>query len=163
VYTQHPQWEPVHDQKIEALHSIVSEAGGAQILIEYEFISDAERICQAFKSVARLAEPAGLAAFKSGAKQIGLAHPKSLAYGTDGLHTNCHTLVRFAHGWNFTQRLQMLERIGPMRQRQINSGQVVQIFDIIAIDTLDEDCIIRHETKREVQDILLEAMERRRK
>lgn len=162
VYTQHPAWEPVHDQKIEALKSIVSEAGGAQILIAYAFNSDADRICQAFKSVARLAEPAGLAAFKTGAKQLGLAHPKSLAYGTDGLHTNCHTLVRFGHGWNLTERIQMLERIGPMRQRQIGSGQVVQVFDLIAVDTLDEDCILRHETKREVQDLLLEAMERRK-
>ena len=161
VYTQHPAWGAVHDEKIEALKSIVSEAGGAQILVAYEFISDADRICKAFKSVARLAEPAGLDAFKRGAKQIGIAHPKSLSYGTDGLHTNCHTLVRFGHGWNFTQRIQMLERIGPMRQLQIKSGQVVQVYDIIAVDTLDEDAILRHETKREVMDLLLEAMKRR--
>lgn len=161
VYTKHPAWEPVHDQKIEALKSIVSEAGGAQILVAYEFISDADRIVQAFKSVARLAEPAGLAAFKAGAKQIGIAHPKSLSYGTDGLHTNCHTLVRFGHGWNLTQRIQMLERIGPMRQLQIKSGQVVQVYDIIAVDTLDEDAIMRHESKREVMDLLLDAMKRR--
>jgi len=162
VYTQHPSWEAVHDEKLEALKSIVSEAGGAQILLAYEFISDADRICKAFKSVARLAEPAGLAAFKAGAKQIGIAHPKSLSYGTDGLHTNCHTLVRFGHGWNLTQRLQMLERIGPMRQLQINSGQVVQVYDIIAVDTLDEDAILRHESKREVMDLLLDAMKRRK-
>jgi len=162
VYTKHPAWEPVHDQKIEALKSIVAEAGGAQILVAYEFISDADRICKAFKSVAKLADRDGLAEFKSGVKQIGLAHPKSLAYGTDGLHHNCYTLVRFGHGWNLTQRIQMLERIGPMRQLQIHSGQVVQVYDIICLQTLDEECILRHETKREVMDLLLEAMKRRK-
>jgi len=56
----------------------------------------------------------------------------------------------------------MLERIGPMRQLQINSGQVVQVYDIIAVDTLDEDAILRHESKREVMDLLLSAMKRRK-
>ena len=161
VYTQHPAWKAVHDEKIEALKSIVAEAGGSQILVAYEFISDADRICSAFKSVARLADPSGLAAFKAGTLQIGLAHPKSLAYGTDGLHHNCYTLVRFGHGWNLTQRIQMLERIGPMRQLQGGYDRVVMVYDLIAVDTLDEDAILRHESKREVQDLLLEAMKRR--
>jgi SNF2 family DNA or RNA helicase len=47
--------------------------------------------------------------------------------------------------------------------RQLQSGydRPVFIYDIVAADTVDELVIARHETKREVQDLLLEAMKRR--
>jgi SNF2 family DNA or RNA helicase len=37
----------------------------------------------------------------------------------------------------------------------------VFIYHIIARDTIDEDVMLRRETKREVQDILLDAMKRK--
>jgi SNF2 family DNA or RNA helicase len=37
----------------------------------------------------------------------------------------------------------------------------VFIYHIIARDTIDEDVMLRRETKREVQDILLESMKRK--
>jgi len=160
VYTEHPAWSEVHREKIEALESIVSESGSASILVAYEFLSDRDRIKKTFPDAVYLAEAAGLAAFKSGAAQIGIAHAGSLGYGTDGLQNACHTLVRFAHGWNLGQRLQMLERIGPMRQLQAGFNRVVQVYNIICENTLDEDVIARDDSKCSVQDALLAAMKR---
>jgi len=72
-----------------------------------------------------------------------------------------NTLVFFGHNWNLEERLQIIERIGPVRQKQAGHNRPVFIHNIIARDTVDEMVIERVETKREVQDILLAAMKRK--
>lgn len=162
IYTEHPKWEAVHDEKIEAMRSVISECGGAPVLVAYEFQSDRDRIVKAFgKDVALLATKDGLAAFKAGDKSIGLAHPKSMGHGIDGLQYVTNILIRFGHNWHLGQRIQMLERIGPMRQFGAGFNRPVFVYDLITLDTLDEDVLARHEGKITVQDALLAAMKRR--
>ena len=162
VYTQYPQWAPIHDSKLEALESILAESGGSPLLVAYSFKSDLARIKAAFPQAVELSTPTGMASFKSGNAAIGLAHPKSMGHGIDGLQNVCNTLVRFGHDWDLGSRLQMLERIGPMRQMQAGLDRPVWVYDIVAEDTLDEDVIAAHVAKRSVQDALLAAMNRRR-
>lgn len=71
-------------------------------------------------------------------------------------------LVYFSHDWNLENRLQILERIGPVRQLQAGLDRPVFIYNIIARNSADEMVIARTESKKEVQDILLEAMKKRR-
>lgn len=152
-------WAPVHDEKIEALRSIVEEAGGASILVSYEFVSDKERILKAFgKSAVDISTPAGFKAFLSGAAQIGVAHPKSMGHGVDGIQEVCNIAVYFGHGWDLELRQQILERIGPVRQKQSGKDRPVFIYNIVTDDTLDDVVLERHSGKRAVQDLLLEAM-----
>ena len=99
-------------------------------------------------------------AFRGGHAQIGLAHPKSMGHGIDGLQSVCHHLVRLGHGWNLGERMQMLERIGPMRQLQSGFDRPVFVYDVVAESTVDEDVIEAHAAKRTVQDALLNAMRR---
>lgn len=162
VYTEYPAWAPVHDEKIQALESIAHEAGGVPLLVAYQFKSDLARIKQAFPKAVELKDPAGMKAFKAGDAPMGLAHPKSLGHGIDGLQNVTNILVRFGHDWNLGERLQMLERIGPMRQLQAGLDRPCMVYDIVAEDTVDEDVIAAHELKRSVQDALLAAMKRRR-
>ena len=70
-------------------------------------------------------------------------------------------LIRYGHGWNLEYRLQMLERIGPVRQMQSGFDRPVYIYDIVAEDTLDEAVIARTAGKAAVQDALLSYMKRR--
>ena len=161
VYTKHPEWVAVHDEKIEALRSIQSEAGGTPLLVAYQFKSDLARLLKAFPSAVELKSAKGMAKFKSGDAPIGLAHPGSMGHGIDGLQNVTNILVRFGHNWNLGERMQMLERIGPMRQFQAGFKRPVWIYDIIAADTIDEDIIDAHRSKRSVQDALLNAMKRR--
>ena len=58
--------------------------------------------------------------------------------------------------------LQIIERIGPTRQKQAGFDRPVFIHNIIARGTVDELVIERVNSKREVQDILLDAMRRRK-
>jgi hypothetical protein len=163
VYTEHPKWEAVHDEKIQALESIISECGGAQVLVAYQFISDKARILKAFPKAAVLNEPKGLARFKAGEAAMGIAHPGSMGHGIDGLQKCTNILVRFGHGWKLGERIQMLERIGPMRQLQAGFERVVMVYDILAEDTVDTLAIMpRHERKIGVQQALMDYMKRRR-
>jgi len=48
-----------------------------------------------------------------------------------------------------------------VRQMQAGFRRPVFIYHILARDTIDEDVMERRDTKRKVQDILLDAMRRR--
>jgi hypothetical protein len=162
VYTDHPTWAPIHDEKIEAVRSVVNESGGMPILLAYEFKSDVARLKAAFPSAVELRTAEGMKAFRAGDAPIGLAHPKSMGHGIDGLQEVTNILVRFGHGWNLGERLQMLERIGPMRQMQSGLDRPVFVYDIVAENTVDEDVIEAHASKTTVQQALLRAMKRRK-
>lgn len=153
--------KPIHDAKIEALESVINESGGMPVLVAYNFVSDMERICKAFPKAVLLSQKAGMEAFKRGDAPIGLAHPKSMGHGIDGLQDITNILVRFGHDWNLEERLQMLERIGPTRQMQSGHERPVFVHDIVAEDTIDETVLARHVSKASVQDLLLNAMKHR--
>jgi hypothetical protein len=162
VYTEYPKWAPIHDEKIEAVRSIVAEAGGMPVLLAYQFKSDVARLKAAFPSAVELSSATGMEAFRAGDSPIGLAHPKSLGHGIDGLQYVTNILIRFAHGWNLGEEMQLYERIGAMRQLQAGLDRHVWVYDIIAENTVEEDAVAAHAAKRGVQDALLLAMKRRR-
>lgn len=153
----------IHDEKIEALESIVEEHAGKPVLVAYNFVSDKDRILKHFgDDVAVLSEKAGMKRFKAGQARIGLAHPKSVGHGVDGLQDVTNVLIRFGHDWNLEERMQMLERIGPTRQAQSGHKRPVLVYDIIAEDTVDETVMERHKTKRDIQDLLMQSMKQSR-
>jgi hypothetical protein len=149
---------PIHNEKIEALESIMEETAGP-VLVAYNFQSDKRRIHEHFgEDVAVLSEKSGMKRFKAGQARIGLAHAKSVGHGVDGLQDVTNVLVRFGHDWNLEERMQMAERIGPVRQAQSGHKRPVLIYDLIAEDTIDETVLERHKSKRDVQDLLMASM-----
>ena len=64
--------------------------------------------------------------------------------------------------WSLEWYLQVIERIGPMRQMQSGYDRVVFVYLILAKGTIDEDMLERQATKKSVQDLLLEAAKRRK-
>jgi hypothetical protein len=160
IYTEYPNWAPIHDEKIEAVRSIIAEAGGMPILLAYSFKSDLARIKVAFPSAVELSTREGMRAFRAGDAPIGLAHPKSLGHGIDGLQNVTNIIIYLGHSWNLGETMQMLERIGPMRQLQAGLDRPVWVYKIVASDTIDEDVIASHESKTSVQTALLNAMKR---
>jgi SNF2 family DNA or RNA helicase len=153
-------WVKVHDEKLEALDSIIHEASGASVLVGINFRHDRERILRAFPQAVDIARPEGLAAFKAGKATVGVAHPKSMGHGIDGLQLVCHHLVYFGHDWKTGERLQFLERVGPMRQFQAGFERPLFVTDIVARDTEDENVMRVHHENRSVMDVLLESAKR---
>jgi len=156
------QWSEVHDLKMQALDSIVEEAAGAGMIIVYTFRSDLARILKAYPQAVDLGKKAGEKKFKAGEAQIGVAHPDSLGHGVDGLQNVCNIITHFGHGWALDTYDQINERIGPVRQMQAGLDRPVFVNHILARGTLDEEVMERRAGKRSVQEILLDAMNRRK-
>lgn len=155
------EWREVHDVKIQALQSIVLEASGAPVMVAYNFRSDLARILKAFpKALALDKKPGTITAWNEGQIPILVAHPASAGHGLN-LARGGNILVYFSSSWDLEQDMQIQERIGPVRQAQEGLNRNVLIYRIVARRTVDELILKRLESKRSVQDILLEAMKRR--
>lgn len=155
------KWAHVHDEKLDALESVVHETGGAPLLVCYEFKSDLARLLKAFPKGRALKTEDDENDFKAGKIPLLFLHPKSGGHGIDGFQYACNNIVFFGHNWSLGQYQQVIERIGPVRQMQAGLERPVFIHHIIARDTVDEMVMERRETKREVQDILLDACKRK--
>jgi SNF2 family DNA or RNA helicase len=163
VYTERPEWVELHQCKLEILDSIVSEASGSPLLVSYAFQSDRARILKWFgKQAVGIDTPQGLKAFKSGNVRVGVAHPKSMGHGIDGLQNVCNKIAFFGHDWKTGERMQIIERVGAMRQFQIGRTDGMFIYDIVARGTEDENAMKVHHENASVQDVVLNHMNRRR-
>ena len=157
------EWRELHKAKIEALDSILEEAAGMPVLVAYNFKSDLARLLKAFPQGRHLDKnPQTIRDWNAGKIPVMFAHPASAGHGLN-LQDGGNILVFFAVNWNLEEHLQIIERIGPTRQMQAGHDRPVFIHRILAKGTVDELVLERLETKREVQDILMDAMKRRRK
>lgn len=155
------EFKEVHDAKIQALDSIITEAAGAPVLVAYHFKSDLARLLRAFPSGRHLDDkPATITAWNAGRIPILFAHPASAGHGLN-LQDGGNILAVFGHWWNLEEYLQIIERIGPTRQMQSGHPRPVYVYNIIARDTVDEMVMERRDSKREVQDILVDYMKRK--
>lgn len=152
----------VHDAKLDALESIVEEAAGMPVLCAYHFKSDLARLQKRFPQGRVLDKGTQtINEWNAGKIPVLFAHPASAGHGLN-LQDGGNILVFFGHWWNLEERQQIAERIGPVRQLQAGYDRPVFIYNILARDTVDELIKARIETKREVQDLLLEAMKARK-
>lgn len=148
----------LHDAKIEALTSVIAEANGAPVLVAYHWKADAIRIRNAIPDAQLLDKnPDTIKRWNAGKISVLLAHPASAGHGLN-LQDGGNILVFFSLWWDLEQYQQIIERIGPTRQLQAGHPRPVFVYHIIANDTLDETVLQRMETKREIQDLLLERM-----
>ena len=151
-------YEEIHDAKIEALKSVIEESGGAPVLVAYNFKSDLARLRRAFpRSVVLDTNPQTLKDWNTGKIPLLLAHPAAAGHGLSLQHGG-NILAFFSLNWNLEEHLQIIERIGPTRQMQSGYDRPVYIHYIMAKNTIDEMVFERLETKKSVQEILLEAL-----
>lgn len=155
------KWVEIHDVKLQALESIVSEADGMPLLVAYQFQSERDRILKAFPGAVDISTDEGMRVFKTGRAVIGLAHPKSMGHGIDGLQDVTNLIAFFGHWWDLEQYQQIIDRIGPVRQHQSGHKRPVFVYLILARDTVDDDVMLRRITKAEVQDLVTEGLKRR--
>jgi SNF2 family DNA or RNA helicase len=151
----------VHDRKLEALQSVIEEAGGMPVLVAYQFRSDLARLQKAFPKGRHLNTEQDEDDFKAGRIPVLFAHPASAGHGIDGFQDVTNIIAFFGQWWDLELRDQIIGRIGPVRQLQSGHDRPVFVYDIVAEDTVDELVLARHDTKRGVQDLLIEAMKRR--
>lgn len=162
IYTDDTgKWSPIHDEKLDALQDVIDEAGGMPILVAYQFKSDLTRLQKAYPQGRALKTEQDEDDFKAGRIPVLFTHPASAGHGIDGFQKVTNIICFFGHWWDLELRQQIIERIGPVRQLQSGMNRPVFVYDIVAAGTIDELVMDRHETKREVQDILLAALNRK--
>ena len=155
-------WSKVHDEKIEALRSVVEEAAGNPVLVAYKFKADLERLKAAFPKGRLLdADPKTIRDWNVGTIELLFAQPMSAGHGLN-LAQGGNILAFFNVDWSLETHMQIIERIGPMRQKQAGIDRPVFIHYILARDTVDEMILDRLKTKKTVQETLLDAMRRKR-
>jgi SNF2 family DNA or RNA helicase len=163
LYLEDKSYEVVHDEKIRALESVIEEAGGMPVLVAYRFKSDLERLRRAFPGGRALSDnDANIRAWNEGEIPILFVYPKSGGIGLN-LADGSNILVFFSVDWPLEDHMQMIERIGPRRQKQAGYNRPVFVHYLLARETIDETIMERLETKKTVQEVLLEAMNRYKK
>ena len=162
VYTDDlKNWKEIHSAKLEALASIVEEAAGEPLLVAYQFKTDLARIKKAFPGAKEFDKrPATVEAFNRGDIPMLLVHPASAGHGIS-LQDGSSKLVFFSQWWNLEEYQQVIERIGPMRQLQAGHPRVVTVYHILAKNTIDYVALGRKQSKREVQDALLDYLRKK--
>ena len=156
-------WEAAHDAKLDALESIIEEANGAPVLVAYNFKHDLERLRGRFRHGRVLdADPNTIREWNAGRISILFAHPASAGHGLN-LADGGNILAFYGVNWNLEEHMQIIERIGPMRQKQAGYDRPVFVYPILARDTVDDLVMDRLTSKKSVQEILLEALKRRKK
>jgi SNF2 family DNA or RNA helicase len=143
-----PLWEPVHDEKLNALDDIIEECGGQQIFLAYAYRSDAARIMERFSNPKEYPglNPINLTECKTegalknamyrwstGECRLLIAHPASAGHGVDGLQHNANTLVWFGLNWS----LELYEQFNGRLRRQ-GQGKPVICHRILCRDTMDQ-------------------------
>lgn len=157
------EWKEVHDAKLQALDSIVGEQAGAPLLVAYHFKSDLARLRAAFPAGRTLDDsPGEVERWNAGHTPVLFVHPASAGHGLNLQHGG-NAIAFFGNWWNLEERLQVIERIGPVRQAQSGYKRPVFQYNIIARDTVDELVVDRIASKKTVQDALLDYMRRKRK
>lgn len=154
-------WHELHDAKIQAVQSVLQEAAGAPVLAVYQFKPTLYRLQKAFRKGVLIKSAETVRAWNRGEIPLGFVHPQSIGHGTslqDGGNVICHV----DQWWDLERHDQINERLGAMRQMQSGYDRDVFQHYIVAEGTLDEEVLRRHETKRSVQDLLMDAMKRRR-
>ncbi len=165
IYTnvQTRAWRTVQNAKLDALDTIVEEAGGTPILLAYNFKSDASRICKKYKFAENLTGLSGsnfidtIQRFKEGKIKLLLGHPKSMGHGVDGLQYNDAMLVWFGLCWSLEYYLQFNGRV-ERRGRE----KPVLCHRLLARDTFDEVVSIRLVMRSDTQDTLRQAVKQYR-
>ncbi len=146
----------LHSAKLEALESIVEEANGMPVLVGISFRHEVEMLKRHFKQLRHIDE-VDLDDWNAGRVPIMTAHPASAGHGLN-LQDGGNILVDYSSGWDLEYDLQLIERIGPMRQHQSGHKRPVYRYRIMAHGTVDYLVKLRREGKRSVQQILLDAM-----
>ena len=151
-------WEPLHDEKLAALESIAEECDGP-LLVAYHFKSDLARLRERFPH-GRVLDNRQQTEDDWNAGKIPMlfAHPASAGHGLNLQHGGS-AIAFYTMWWDFELHEQIIERIGPTRQFQSGYNRPVDVYYLVAKNTVDEVLRKRLQTKESMQELLYTTLQ----
>ncbi len=159
VYKDDTTYDVLHDEKLDALESLLEELNGHPVLLLYEFNHDRERIMARFGGAVDLRGLTGgkleraIDSFNAGSVPILLGHPASMGHGLN-LQGSCHHVIWFGIPWNLEYYDQAIARV----YRQGQKSKHVIIYHLVAKSTIDERIIEVLTNKDRTQQDFLRAI-----
>jgi len=161
-YDEKGSWEHAHDAKLDALESLIEEACGMPVIVIYKFKSDLLRLQARFKQGKALdTRPKTMSQFLDGEIPVLFLHPASAGHGLNDMEKVTNLMIFFSMDWDNELRQQVCARIGAVRQKQSGLERPSFFYNLVAKDTIDEDILMRLETKQTVEQTLKQGLARR--
>lgn len=165
IEPENPNWEVLHDEKLNALSEVIEEAAGSPVMVIYQFRHEMERVQKkypgavAFSSKLSAVETKQLIKdWQAGKISMLLGHAESIGLGVDGLQHGGHIQVWYGLTWSLTGYLQTVARLDRSGQKRR-----VSVVRILTADTIDEAMVERLIGKEEDQEGLKQAVNSYRK
>ena len=155
-------WELVHNEKIRLLKEIVDEVCGDPLLVAYHFKHDKARILKAFPHARVYDTKQDEDDWNAGKIGMMLAHPMSAGHGLNWQDGGCN-IALFSSIPSAELRAQIIARIGPLRQLQAGHPRPVNVFSLIARDTVNELDYHRAQNKMSFQESIRAYVKRKRR
>lgn len=150
----------IHDEKLDALESLLDELNGKPTLLLYEFQHDLDRILARIGKNPCLGSGLSpkqlesyITGFNAGEIPLLLGHPASMGHGLN-LQGSCHHIIWFGIPWSLELYEQTIARV----YRQGQQASTVFIYHIVAQGTIDERVLTVLTAKDKNQRKLLNAI-----
>jgi len=151
-------YEVLHTEKLKVLKSLVEEANGQGILCAIQFRFELDMIKKEFPNAPVIAGQSKddpikvINDWNKGNIPLLLCHPAALSHGVN-LQAGSHIILWYGLPWSLEHYQQLIGRLH--RQGQQNT---VVVHHLIAEGTIDERVLKALQSKRTVQDMLLEYL-----
>lgn len=155
-------WELIHNEKIRLLKEVVDELCGDPLLVAYHFKHDKARILKAFPHARVYDTKQDEDDWNADKIGMMLAHPMSAGHGLNWQDGGCN-IALFSSIPSAELRAQIIARIGPLRQLQAGHPRPVNVFSLIARDTVNELDYHRAQNKMSFQESIRAYVKRKRR
>ena len=148
------------NHKLEAIESIINESGGENVIVCYNWQAELAQLTEYFPAAVKMDKsPETLQKWNEGQIPILLLNPASAGHGLNLQHGG-RILIFISPTYNLEHYLQVIERIGPMRQKQSGYNRSVYIYHVFTENTIEPEVYECLNKKENVQEKLLKNLEK---
>jgi SNF2-related domain len=163
IYDHETSAHWIHDDRLQALDTVLEETGNEQVLIAYWWKTDPPRILKRLRELGikgRLYNGKQDEDDWNAQKFRVLLLQEQSAFGLN-LHAHCRDVFFYSYTWSAELWTQMIERVGPARQAQAGKKCVVRVWYAKARGTIENEVIDSNFRKITVEQALKRARAQR--
>ncbi len=164
-----PEWEMIHEVKMDALIDLVDELGQQPVLLIYQYQHEAKRIKKQYPDAIWISSKTSSSDFNqaiidwnSGKLNMIIGHAASMGHGIDRLQHSCHNVIWFGLNWSWDLYYQSNSRIA----RQGQSSPTVMVHRLLMNNTADlivrAAIQVKRSTESEVRELIREYGRKKR-